>query len=69
MLASAGFVLAVYFFSGATAGVAQENLVNRFLLHTVPALAFYLMLILRERERWMTVGDPAAPPTPAGSSA
>jgi hypothetical protein len=53
MAASAGFVVIVYFFSGAAAGVAQENLVNRFLLQTVPALAFYLVAILREREQSM----------------
>jgi hypothetical protein len=53
MAAGAGFVVIVYCFSGAAAGVAQENLVNRFLLQTVPALAFYLVAILREREQSM----------------
>ena len=50
MIAGASFVLIVYFFSSAAAGIAEENLVNRFLLQIVPALAFYLIAILRDRE-------------------
>ncbi|HEV8552131.1 MAG TPA: hypothetical protein VGR65_01925 [Casimicrobiaceae bacterium] len=65
MLAAAGFVLIVYFFSGAAGGVAEENLVNRFLLHAVPTLAFYLVLILRERERRAPDAEIASPAVPA----
>jgi hypothetical protein len=61
MAAAGGFVVMVYFFSGAAAGVATENLVNRFLLQTVPALAFYLVAILREREK---SAAPVASPAP-----
>src|SRR5258708_2784837 len=68
MLAAAGFVLVVYFFSGAAGGGAEESLVNRFLLHTVPALAFYLVLILRERERWAPIAAIAAVPARAASA-
>lgn len=50
MLAATGLVFVVFFFSSAAVGVDEESLVNRFLLHEVPALAYYLMLILRERE-------------------
>jgi len=48
--AAAAFVLIVYAFSNASVGVSGENLVNRFMLHAVPALAFYLIAIVRERE-------------------
>lgn len=48
--AAAGFVFIVYAFSNASVGVSGENLVNRFMLHAVPALAFYLVAIVRERE-------------------
>jgi hypothetical protein len=61
MLAAIGVVLVVFFFSNAAIGVAEENLVNRFLLHAVPALAFFLMLILREREREAPAAEIAAP--------
>jgi hypothetical protein len=57
----------VYFFSGAAAGVATENLVNRFLLQTVPALAFYLVAILREREQ--SAASVASPAPLAADSA
>ena len=50
MAAAAAFVLLVYGFSNAAVGVAGENLVNRFLLQTVPALAFYLLVILADRD-------------------
>jgi hypothetical protein len=52
MLAAVGFVGVVFFFSNAAGGVDEESLLNRFLLDAVPALAFYLVLILREREQW-----------------
>ena len=67
MAASAGFVVVVYFFSVAAAGVAQENLVNRFLLHAVPALAFYLAAILSDREE--SAGRVASPAPIAGEPA
>jgi hypothetical protein len=57
----AGFVVVVYFFSGAAFGVASENLVNRFLLQMVPALAFYLIAILREREESAASAASSAP--------
>ena len=48
---AAAFVFIVYAYSNASVGVSGENLVNRFMLHAVPALAFYLVAIVRERER------------------
>jgi hypothetical protein len=51
MLAAAGFIIVVFFFSNASGGVDDETLTNRLLLHVVPALVFYLALILRERAR------------------
>jgi hypothetical protein len=48
--AGAAFVFIVYAFSNASIGVSGENLVNRFMLHAVPALAFYLVAIVRERD-------------------
>jgi len=65
--ADVGFVVLVYFFSGAAFGVASENLVNRFLLQMVPALAFYLLAILREREA--RSAPTAAAPLAAGPAA
>jgi hypothetical protein len=61
--AGAGFVVLVYFFSGAAFGVASENLVNRFLLQMVPALAFYLLAVVREGE------ERSAAPAPSGPAA
>ena len=69
MMAATGVVLLVFFFSSAATGVDEETLLNRFLLHAVPALAFYLVLILREREHWAPVGETASRATlanPAG---
>jgi hypothetical protein len=51
MLSAAGVVVIVFFFSIASGGVDDESLINRLLLHIVPALVFYLALILRERSR------------------
>lgn len=48
MAAAAGLVAVVYFFTSAAGGVANETLVNRFLLHAAPALAFYLVLVCLE---------------------
>lgn len=52
MAAAVGLVVVVYFFTSAAVGVADETLVNRFLLHLAPALAFYaLLLYVDGRER------------------
>ncbi len=48
--AGAAFVVVVYFFSSAAGGVNEESLVNRFLLQGVPALAFYLLALLQQRD-------------------
>jgi phage shock protein PspC (stress-responsive transcriptional regulator) len=61
ILAAAGLVIVVFFFSSAAGGVAEESLLNRFLLHAVPAFAFYLVLLLREIERWPAAGETPAP--------
>jgi hypothetical protein len=45
MAAAVGLVVVVYFFTSAAGGVADETLVNRFLLHLAPALAFYALLL------------------------
>ncbi|MEO5700697.1 MAG: hypothetical protein ABIR61_09405 [Casimicrobiaceae bacterium] len=47
MLGGIAFVAVVFFFSNAGGGVDDETLVNRLLLHLVPALAFYLLLLVR----------------------
>lgn len=66
MLAALGLVAVVFFFSSAAGGVAEESLLNRFVLQLVPALAFYLVLILREGERRTLAGSTsAAPAAPA----
>jgi hypothetical protein len=65
MLAATGLVIVVFYFSNAAGGVDEENLLNRFLLHAVPALAFYLVLILRERERQAPDTEIASPAVPA----
>jgi hypothetical protein len=65
MLAAAGFIVVVFFFSNAAGGVDEESLLNRFLLDAVPALVFYLVLILREREQWLSAADAPARPTTA----
>jgi hypothetical protein len=44
--AMAGLVVVVYYFSSAAGGVLNETLVNRFLLHPAPALAFYVLLLV-----------------------
>jgi hypothetical protein len=45
MLGACAFVSVVFFYSGASGGVDDESLVNRLLLHMVPALTFYLALL------------------------
>ncbi len=51
MSGALGFVFIVYFFSSAAGGVDDETLVNRLLLHMVPALVFYLALLLHDPPR------------------
>ena len=46
--AATALVVVVYFFTSAAGGVADETLVNRFLLHAAPALAFYALVVLLE---------------------
>ena len=50
MLAALAFVGAVFFFGTAAGAVEDETVTHRLLLHTVPALVFYLALILRSRQ-------------------
>jgi hypothetical protein len=79
MLGACAFVFVVYFYSSASGGVDDESLVNRLLLHLVPALAFYLSLLVLKppmttEERGVSgksrVDAPAAPPvTPAAPTA
>jgi hypothetical protein len=49
MLGAVGFIAVVYYFSSASGGVDNESLVNRLPLHMVPALVFYLLLLLCRR--------------------
>ena len=49
MLAGVAFIVVVFFFSNAGGGVDDETLVNRLLLHIVPALAFYALWLVRGR--------------------
>ena len=44
--AMAGIVVVVFYFSSAAGGVLDETLVNRFLLHAAPTLAFYALLLV-----------------------
>jgi glucose-6-phosphate-specific signal transduction histidine kinase len=46
MLGGCAFVFVVFFYSSASGGVDDESLVNRLLLHLVPALAYYLSLLI-----------------------
>ncbi|HEY2968013.1 MAG TPA: hypothetical protein VGK75_06555 [Casimicrobiaceae bacterium] len=68
MLAATGLVVVVFFFSNVARGVAEENLLNRFLLQAVPALAYYLVLILRERERWAPASKMTSRAAPADAA-
>ena len=47
MAGGLGLVFVVYFFSSAAGGVDDESLVNRMPLQMVPALVFYLALLLQ----------------------
>ena len=60
MLAALGLVVVVFFYSTAAGGVDEESLVNRFLLHLVPALSFYLVLIASKRQQQAPGVGPAA---------
>jgi hypothetical protein len=51
MLGAFAFVFVVFFYSSAAGGVDDESLVNRLLLHLVPAQAFYLVLLWCKRPR------------------
>lgn len=66
MLGAIAFVLVVFFFSNAYGGVDDETLVNRFLLQIVPALAFYLLLLVRRAPSTAAVVTPAEHGVPAG---
>jgi hypothetical protein len=44
--AMVGVVVVVFYFSSAAGGVLDETLVNRFLLHAAPTLAFYALLLV-----------------------
>lgn len=44
--AMAGLIVVVYYFSSGAAGVLDETLVNRFLLHAAPAFSFYALLLV-----------------------
>ncbi|MEP7207644.1 MAG: hypothetical protein ABI920_11945 [Casimicrobiaceae bacterium] len=63
MLGGAAFVAVVFFFSNAGGGVDDETLVNRLLLHFVPALAFYLLLLVRP-----TLAAPVGAAKPAAAA-
>jgi hypothetical protein len=65
MLAALGFVSVVFFYSSAASAVVDESLLNRFLLHLAPALAFFLVLLLQERDRRLF----GAPNEPAAAAA
>jgi hypothetical protein len=51
VLSGLGFIFVVYFFSTAAEGIRDDSLTNRLPLQLVPALVFYLALILDERSR------------------
>ena len=59
------FVAIVYFFSSAAGGVNDESLVNRFLFQIVPALAFYLIAILQDRDPSVEVEETSSSALPA----
>ncbi|MEO8302736.1 MAG: hypothetical protein ABI724_01320 [Betaproteobacteria bacterium] len=64
MLAAAGFIVVVFYFSNASWGVRDETLTNRLVLQIVPALVFYVALILRVRSN-RTVPASGSISTPA----
>jgi glucan phosphoethanolaminetransferase (alkaline phosphatase superfamily) len=66
VLAALGLVVVVFFYSTAAGGVDEESLLNRFLLHLVPALSFYLVLIASKRQQ-QTPDNPVAPAAAAAA--
>jgi hypothetical protein len=60
------FVAAVFYYSSAAGGVADESLVNRLPLHLTPALAFYLLLLLQPPAR-EAASSAAALPSAVGA--
>jgi hypothetical protein len=65
--AMAGVVVVVFYFSSAAGGVLDETLVNRFLLHAAPTLAFYAFLLFVEAfaPSTATASAPATKPADA----
>lgn len=51
MLAGVAFIVLVFFFSNAAGGVDDETLINRLLLHVVPAMGFYVLQLLLQPTR------------------
>jgi len=66
MLGAFAFVFVVFFYSSAAGGVDEESLVNRLPLHLVPALAFYLVLLWRTRQRSSAAGGARVSPQQIG---
>lgn len=68
MLGAFAFVFVVFFYSSAAGGVDDETLVSRLLLHLVPALAFYLVLLSRQRsQRAASAALAISPPAPSSA--
>ncbi len=49
VLAAVAFIVVLFFFSTASAGVKEDSITNRLLLHTVVVFVFYVAVILRAR--------------------
>ena len=49
VLAAVAFIIVLFFFSTASAGVMEDSITNRLLLHTVVVFVFYVAVILRAR--------------------
>ena len=67
MVGACAFVIVVFFFSSAYGGVDDESLVNRLPLHMVPALAFYLSLLVLRATTVMEATAEVSPPSPEGA--
>jgi hypothetical protein len=66
MLGAFAFVFVVFFYSSAAGGVDDETLVSRLVLHLVPALVFYLVLLWRKLpQRAASAADATASPAPS----
>ncbi len=63
MLAGFGFIALVFFFSNAGAGVDDETLINRLLLHIVPAMGFWVLQVLDYAPQVRDAPATAAPAT------